>query len=177
MQLDMILKIARFGNSEGTLRFSMEILDVVNSWILKFPICSSFFSRFWTTPISIVLYWNTTKPADWDIRFLRRSKDTQNPGINYILELLQVQHIQISISEITIFDIFANLHIKFHHIKLHWGPYCEEIDNKKTTDEAKSSKNGLWGGLEINRRVATIDFQPSQGPFLIDFPPVKGNGC
>ena len=74
MQLDMILKIVRFGKSEDTLQFSMKILDVVNSWILKFPLCSSFFSWFWTIHISVVLYGNTTKPADRDVRFLLRSK-------------------------------------------------------------------------------------------------------
>ena len=51
-----------------------------------------------------------------------------------------------------------------------------EIDGKIDAMRDKNSKiEQKWtlGGLKINRRVATIDFQPSQSPFLIDFPPVK----
>ena len=51
--------------------------------------------------------------------------------------------------------------------------------NQKWTLRARNRRY-LWkieqkwtlGGLKINCRVATIDFQPSQSPFLIDFLPV-----
>ena len=36
----------------------------------------------------------------------------------------------------------------------------------------KIEQKWTLGGLKINCRVATIDFQPSQSPFLIDFPSV-----
>ena len=53
-----------------------------------------------------------------------------------------------------------------------------KIDGKIDAIKDKNSKiEQKWtlGGLKINRRYATIDFQPSQSPFLIDFPPVKEN--
>ena len=109
--------MTRFGKSEATLRIRMEILNVVNSWILEIPLFSSFFSRF------VERSHLCTKEAE--SKNFAQNQDTQNPGINYILELLQVQHIQISIIEISIFVIFGNLHkdhIKYHHIKLHWEP-------------------------------------------------------
>ena len=108
--------MTRFGKSEATLRIRMEILDVVNSWILEIPLFSSFFSRF------VERSHLCTKEAE--SKNFAQNQDTQNPGINYILELLQVQHIQILISEISIFDIFGHLCIKLHCIKLHWEPYC-----------------------------------------------------
>ena len=102
--------MTRFGKSEATLRIRMEILDVVNSWILKIPLFSSFFSRF--------VERSHLCTQEEESNNFAQNQDTQNPGINYILELLQVQHIQISIFEISIFDIFGHL-----CIKLHWEPY------------------------------------------------------
>ena len=78
------MKMTRFGKSEATLRICMEILDVVNSWILEIPLFSSFFSRF------IERSHLCTKEAE--SKNFAQNQDTQNPGINYILELLQVQH-------------------------------------------------------------------------------------
>ena len=111
--------MTRFGKSEATLRIRMEILDVVNSWILKIPLFSSFFSRF--------VERSHLCTQEEESNNFAQNQDTQNPGINYILELLQVQHIQISIFEISIFDIFGHLCIKLHCIKLHWEPYIRNI--------------------------------------------------
>ena len=48
----------------------------------------------------------------------------------------------------------------------------EIVEETMPCNGGKIDKKWTLGGLKINCRYATIDFQPSQSPFLIDFPSV-----